>query len=104
MTGILGSLPSLFQGAERLVLGLLSASKPAVKKGPGLHRTAVRASTQHKPFRLSLKCSEQGLKFIFSFEVGPKSKLTAHPHWPGGSSGVTLIRPNCAAAWQASTI
>lgn len=57
----------------------------------------IGASPQHFPnrrggpgFHLNLRASDKGLAFIFSIEVGPLEKVTAHLHWPGGSSGVTL--------------
>ena len=90
MTGILGYLPALFGGVVEPTYGLMTPSRSVTRKGPGLHRTVMPTGSRHKLFRLSLKCSEPGLAFIFSIEVGPLSKLTAHPHWPGGSSGVTL--------------
>lgn len=87
---ILGYLGALSEEDVGRAHGLMSPSVPVGKKGPALHSAIPHHSQQQKPFRLSLKCSGQGLGFIFSIEVGPLSKVTAHLHWPGGSSGVTL--------------
>ena len=39
---------------------------------------------------LGMRTSIAGCKFIFGIEVGPFKSKTAHLHWPGGASGVTL--------------
>lgn len=57
-------------------IGAYPQPLPNRRGGPGFYR--------------NLGISDKGLAFIFSIEVGPLEKVTAHLHWPGGSSGVTL--------------
>ena len=46
---------------------------------------------ERKPvMSLAMQVSPSGLAFIFDLEVGPMKVVTAHLHWPGGASGVTL--------------
>jgi Phage lysozyme len=39
---------------------------------------------------LAMSTTAAGRRMIFEIEVGPFKKRTAHLHWPGGASGVTL--------------
>lgn len=39
---------------------------------------------------LAMRTTAAGRRFIFEIEVGPFKADTAHLHWPGGASGVTL--------------
>ena len=61
----------------------------------GLLSRGLLLSPSGEPKRVPSMClamhtTAAGRRFIFDIEVGPFKAETAHLHWPGGSSGVTL--------------
>ena len=61
----------------------------------GLMSRGLQLSCTGEPKRvpsmcLGMRTTQAGRRFIFEIEVGPFKTKTAHLHWPGGASGVTL--------------